>query len=579
MTSEKSTGGLRLLWDAIGSARRTVVGGFAILAVALVCDLAGPLVIRAYVDGASGSDSVDELMRLALIYLGIAAVGVGANLLAGYLAARSGWGVADTIRRRLLRKVVVDRPVLEVERRSAGEVLESVEGNADVIGEALAEAGFRVMGNLALALGTVVIIFTIAPAAGAGVAVLLVIITLVLAKLTRLAVRRWQTARAKKAEAFGFIGDALAARDDLLPLGEAPWVTSKARGLLADLLVRERRAYIGGRAFWPCTQLFFAVSFGISFAFGLRALGVGSISVGTLAMIYLYVERLSEPLEDLSSQMDQVQRMLASLAIAARTLAEPQPCGAVEEAGYERLPEGPLAVRFDGVTFGYTTDAPVLSEVTFEARPGQVTGIVGRTGAGKSTLVNLLCGLGTPQQGRVLIADVEASRIHPEEMASRISVLSQHSHLFSASIRDNLTLFGTPVPDSRIWEVLDGLGAGDWVRALPEGLDTMVGAAGRTVSEGEAQLLAGARALVRPSSLLVIDEGTSRLDAATERTWTRVVEQACKDRTVLMVAHRLATLENADQIVEMADGAVVACRPGGPNSPGAARGMNSGVFS
>jgi ATP-binding cassette subfamily B protein len=307
--------------------------------------------------------------------------------------------------------------------------------------------------------------------------------------------------------------------------------------------------------------VFFALSFALALGFGLRGLGQGGITPGTLMLLYLYVVLLQEPLEQVSSQVDQVQQMMAVLGMSAKTIGT-GPDAPVTPDRLAREPAGPLPVTFTDVVFGYG-ETPVLHDVSFHVPAGRSLGIVGPTGAGKSTVINLLCGLCAPSRGRVMIGDRDAGAIPPSELAAHVTVLSQQAHLFGASLRDNITLFDDSVPADRLWEVLEQLGAAAWVRALPEGLDTRVGARGRQLSVGEAQLIAGARALTRPAGLLVIDEGTSRLDPETERAWTAVVDRLRRDRTVIMVAHRLATLSGFDEILVMRDGRVADLVPGG----------------
>jgi len=212
-------------------------------------------------------------------------------------------------------------------------------------------------------------------------------------------------------------------------------------------------------------------------------------------------------------------------------------------------------VAFDHVSFGYG-DVPVVRDVSFTVEAGRSLGIVGQTGAGKSTLINLLCGLAFPDEGHVRIAGVDVDRIDPAEFATRLTVLSQRAHIFADSVRDNVTLFDDSVTDDRIWRVLEQLNAAGWIRGLPDGLDTVIGAAGRALSEGEMQVIACARALIRPVGLLVVDEGVSKLDPEAEQTWSTLLDTVMQERTVIMVEHRHTALNGVDRVVEMADGQI-----------------------
>ncbi|GAA1247380.1 ABC transporter ATP-binding protein [Kitasatospora nipponensis] len=566
--NQERTAGLRLLYHAFRPVRAVALVALGVLTVSVLATLAAPLLVQRFVDVAVGGGHQRVLVTLALGYLAVALVGGTARVAGFDLAVRASWRIAGRLRGRLLRHALIDRPVLEVESRPVGDVLERVEGNANIVGKALAEAGFRTVGNAGVGIGALIAAVLTVPAAGAGIALLALAVYLALARLARVSVRRWRAAREQQAELFGFVGDALAAREDLLSLGATDWAAGRTEADLAALYRTESRAYLAGRAFWPLTQVFFAVAFGLGFGFGLRGLQHGTIDVGTLTLIYLYVNVLQGPLEDLSSQAGQMQQMMAVLAIAARSLEPEAPAHARTRPPADPppvppaapppvLPSGPLEVVFEQVGFGYG-EVPVLRGVSFTVPAGRSLGIVGPTGAGKSTVVNLLCGLAAPDRGRVLIGGVDASLLPPAEFARRLTVLSQRAHVFAASVRENVTLFDDGIPEARVWEVLERLDAAGWVRALPQGVHTRVGAGARTLSAGEAQVLAGARALVRPYSLLIVDEGASRMDPRTERSWAGLLETVRRDRTVVMVEHRLATLGGFDEVLTLDGGRVVA---------------------
>jgi ATP-binding cassette subfamily B protein len=553
-TRDSRAAALRLLLREIRPVTGTALIALAVLTVSVLATLAGPMLVQRFVDRATTGTTQSVLITIAVWYLVIAVTGGAARICSSYLAVHAGWRIADSLRMRLLRNVAVDQPVLEVENRPVGQVLEQVSGSADIVGLAIATSGFRMISNVLVGAGTVVAMSLVVPQAGVGILVLIVVVCFVLTRLSRRSRVRWEKARGQQAKLFGFVGDAIGARDDLLVLGRSQWAADRTRADLAALLHTEGRAYISGRIFWPVTQLCTAVFFAIGFGFGLRELQLGSITIGTLTMIYLYVNLLQGPLEDMSSQSGQMQQMFAVLAIAARTLPA-QPATDTEPAAAV-LPDGPLGIEFDHVTFGYG-DTPVLRDVSFTVAPGRSLGIVGPTGAGKSTVINLLCGLGEPGQGRVRIGGVDVRRLPPLEFARRVTVLSQRAHVFSASVYENITLFDDSVSEDHVWQVLDRLNAADWVRDLPAGLRTRVGSDARTLSEGESQVLVGARALLRPYSVLVVDEGTSRFDAETERSWTDLLELVMRDRTVVLVEHRMATLVGVDELMTLEGGRVV----------------------
>jgi ATP-binding cassette subfamily B protein len=281
-------------------------------------------------------------------------------------------------------------------------------------------------------------------------------------------------------------------------------------------------------------------------------------------------------------QLDDLQQATASIQRVQQLFAtEPQIVDAEQGA---LLPNGPLSVELDAVSFAYpdgvtmnderrTMSIPadadesslivhrssfdlVLDDISLEIESGQVLGVLGRTGSGKTTLTRLLLRLYDPTVGTVRLGGVDLRRVPNADLRARVAIVTQDIQLFSATVRDNLTFFDAAIPDARIMAALDTLGMGDWVRALPNGLDTLLASGGTGLSAGQAQLLAFARAFLRDPGLIILDEASSRLDPATERQLEQALERLLRDRTAIIIAHRLGTLERVDQILILEDGRV-----------------------
>jgi ATP-binding cassette subfamily B protein len=219
------------------------------------------------------------------------------------------------------------------------------------------------------------------------------------------------------------------------------------------------------------------------------------------------------------------------------------------------LPGGALSVELDRVSFAYDAEL-VLRDVSFRLGPGEVLGLLGRTGSGKTTISRLLFRLHDPTAGAVRLggADIRAARL--DALRDRIGLVTQDVQLFQGTLRDNVALFDRTVPDARLIEVFAELELDGWLRALPAGLDTPLGAGGRGLSAGEAQLVALARVFLKDPGLVVLDEASSRLDPATERLLERAVTRLLDGRTGVVIAHRLATVERADRVLILEDGRV-----------------------
>jgi ATP-binding cassette subfamily B protein len=247
--------------------------------------------------------------------------------------------------------------------------------------------------------------------------------------------------------------------------------------------------------------------------------------------------------------------------------------------------DGPLAVTFDRVSFDYhdedpasatapasgealanpgdgegTSGAPasepVLQDVSFALAPGRVLGLLGRTGSGKTTVTRLLFRLYDPDGGAVRLGEADLRNLPLTGLRRRVGMVTQNIQLFHATVRDNLAFFDRSLPDARILGVLHDLGLEGWVRGLPAGLDTVLESGGGGLSAGQAQLLAFARVFLQDPGLVILDEASSRLDPATEALLERAVDRLLQGRTAILIAHRLGTVQRADEILILEAGRV-----------------------
>jgi ATP-binding cassette subfamily B protein/subfamily B ATP-binding cassette protein MsbA len=209
------------------------------------------------------------------------------------------------------------------------------------------------------------------------------------------------------------------------------------------------------------------------------------------------------------------------------------------------------------VTFGYERDRPVLHEVSFEARPGELVALVGASGAGKSTLMSLLARFYDPWAGRVTIDGRDVRGVQLRSLRSQIALVLQEPFLFPLTIAENIAYARPDVPRREIEAAARAANAHDFIARLPAGYDTMVGERGATLSGGERQRISIARALVKDAPILILDEPTSAMDAATERSLLEALQRLMRGRTTLIIAHRLSTVRRAHRILGLRDGRIV----------------------
>ncbi|MDR6125802.1 ATP-binding cassette subfamily B protein [Sphingomonas sp. SORGH_AS802] len=246
-----------------------------------------------------------------------------------------------------------------------------------------------------------------------------------------------------------------------------------------------------------------------------------------------------------ASRLSELLREVPAIAAPARPVALPVPARG--------------GLRFEGVEFRYPTrpDMAALHDFTLDVRPGETVAVVGPSGAGKSTLFQLAERFYDPQAGRVLVDDVPLTEADPAELRARIAMVPQETVIFAASARDNLRYGRWDADDDALWAAAEAANAAEFLRRLPDGLDTYLGEGGARLSGGQRQRITIARALLRDSPILLLDEATSALDAESERLVQQALERLMTERTTLVIAHRLATVRAAGRIIVMEEGRIV----------------------
>jgi ATP-binding cassette subfamily B protein len=303
--------------------------------------------------------------------------------------------------------------------------------------------------------------------------------------------------------------------------------------------------------------LLFALGTGAALGLSTALHGAGVLTLGTIYLVFRYTGMLREPLERLARQMHSFQQAAGALVRVRGLLAT---VARVADGPGVPIPDGALAVELDGVSFAYVAE-PVLRDVSFRIAPGEVLGLLGRTGAGKTTIARLLFRLHDPTAGAVRLGGTDVRKARLDALRGRVGLVTQDVQLFQGTLRENVALFNRSVPDERLRTVFAELGLDEWLRTLPAGLDTPLGAGARGLSAGEAQLVALARVFLKDPGLVVLDEASSRLDPQTERLLARAVQRLLAGRTGVVIAHRLATVERADRILILDDGGVAECGP------------------
>lgn len=344
-----------------------------------------------------------------------------------------------------------------------------------------------------------------------------------------------------------------------LPVLQAYGATDMGRRRVGDAIdQRYRRAIIANRfmaGVFVVGDFFGSVALAAIAVVGVSQADSLGLGVGELIAVMFLTTLLMEPTGELAETLDQTQTAVASwrkiLDLLGRDIdvVEPEPGRPV--------PAGPVDVAVDGVTFAYRGADPVLVDVDLHLEPGTNVAIVGHTGSGKSTIAKLLCRLADPQQGEIRLNGVALPEVEHESRLATVRMVPQDGFLFDATVRENIRFGRDGADDDAIAGVLETLSLAGWIERLPRGLDTEVGERGANLSVGERQLVALARAALADPGLLILDEATSAVDPETDQALTTAIRRLSEGRTLVSIAHRLATAEAADLVIVFDRGRLV----------------------
>ena len=539
--------------------RRALAAVIAIIVAISVVSMAQPFLVREVVDTAIPQQDVRLLLLVVAGMVGVAVVTSLLGVVQTWMSARVGQEVMHTLRTRLFTHLQ-GQSLGFFTRSRAGEVQSRLINDVGGMQGVVTTTATSIASNLTTAIATSVAMVALSW----RLSLISLIVVPPAVWLTRKValLRREITARqqAALADLHGHIEEGLSVSGIRLAktMGTTRRDAARFTEVSHDLIDLEMRSQLAGRWRMATMQIVFAaVPAAIYLAAGLPATS-GGMTIGTLIAFTTLQAGIFRPLMGL---LNVGAQWVSSMALFSRVFEyldlQPEILPPTDPVDLDPATVRG-EVRLDGVSFRYAgADRDALAGVSVDVPAGSSLALVGHTGSGKSTLAALVARLHDPTAGRVTIDGVDVRDLDPEVLASIVGVVSQETYLVHASIRENLLLAAPEATDADLWQALAAAQVADLVASLPDGLDTIVGSRGYRFSGGEQQRIAIARTILRDPRVLVLDEATSALDNETERAVQVALETLAAGRTTITIAHRLSTVEGADQIVVLDEGRVV----------------------
>lgn len=530
--------------------RKVVLLAFFLLS-SIGLRILNPQIIRYFLDTALDGDAAgSNLLWAAASFLGVSIVIQAMSVAATYFGEDVGWTATNNLRADLaLHCLRLDMKFHN--EKTPGEMIERVDGDIMDLAIFFAQFVIRVFGNLLLLVGILVVLFIEDWRVGLALSSYSIVGLGIMIKLRDFAVPHWKAARETHADFFGFIEEQLAGTEDIRSSGAKDYVMRNLYHYDRERLYKERKAGIMNIMVIGLWIALYAVGQVVAFIAGFYLFSSAVITLGTVYLIVHYTDNIFRPLREIANEIQNLQKAAASIE---RVEELHNQTSAVLNGTADRLINGALAVSFDNVNFSYREDEKILHDLSFDIEAGKTLGLLGRTGSGKTTITRLLFRLYEPQDGVVSLGDSDIRTPTLDALRSQVGMVTQEVQLFRATVRDNLSFFNKAIRDEDIIQLIHELELDEWFNGLPDGLDTELETGSKSLSAGEAQLLAFGRIFLKDPGLVIMDEASSRLDPATEQKIERAIDKLLKNRTGIIVAHRLKTVKRADNILILENG-------------------------
>lgn len=525
-----------------------IIGLFFILIVSVGLKFALPRLAGSYLDGLNSGQIT---LAIPLFYILFTIVRELLNIVNTFISERVGWSAANRMRQVLFRHTVS----LDMEfhkKNLSGEIIERIDGDVSFLANFFSTFFINLLGSLLMIGGILVYFYFYSMELGILFTIILIGILLMFYLPRKIITALYMQMREAETIQFGYIEEHVRGEEDIRGIGKQDYT----RRLLSRILEKTKRItvkahFIGNL---PFTGLFALLNIGdaLSIAFGVMLYLRGDISIGTIYTFVSYVGLLSSPIWILRVEIDHMQKIMAAMN---RIYSLLEVKSSISSGKKNLVKNSPVSVELENVSFSYVENQPVLKNINLHIAKGKAVGVVGKTGSGKTTLLNLLAKLYQTEQGIIKINGTDIREYNLDNYYQSVSFIGQSASIISGTLRENLT-YGMPLTqDSDIIEALSRFGLDDWYKTLKDGLETVINA--NSISAGEAQLISLARLSLQKPSLILLDEITSYVDPKTEKLIQSALKAMIKERTIIINAHRITTLDIVDEVVALRNGTLI----------------------
>jgi len=515
--------------------------------------LINPQISRYFLDEAT-KGKVDKYLTIAaLMFIFVAFFAQIFSVLVNFIGQKIAWKATNDIRVELIEHCI-DLDMSFHKEHKPGELIERVDGDVSQLFDLFSNIMINFTNSLLLLLGILIILIKENLLIGFGLTIFSIFAIYVLWNVKS----KTEGYRVKEsevnAEFYGFIGENISSTEDISSSGAREYIMNKFYDISRKMFPIIHKADLTWSTLWSATLIIFSAGTIIAFSGSLYLWKKGLITIGTIYLIFNYTQTLRRPIEQIRINIQQLQSAGASVV----RVSELFNMESKVKYGKEKLEEdNPLEIEFNNVDFQYEEGIDVLKDISIKVERGRVLGILGHTGSGKTTFARLITRMYDVKNGKILINNKNITSIMEKELTKNIAYITQDVQIFTATIRDNITMFKKDIDDEDIIKIIYDLGFREWYESLSNGLDTKLEMGNKSLSAGEAQLLAFVRVFLKNPRLIILDEATSRIDSLTEKLIENALDKLLQNRTCIIIAHRLSTLNRAEDILILKDGRIL----------------------
>ena len=527
-----------------------IAGSLLLMVIAMVCSLASPYLM---------SRAIGELQERTTEYLPYLLGGMVLVAVIGALCTRQRIRWMDVAGRKALAKLredlfahIQNMSFSFFDTRSAGKLLVRVINDVNALNDLFTSGIVNVLIECLTMALLLIIMFAVNWKLTLIGMCIIPLLLLILFKLKRVMRLRWQRVRVKTSTMNGYLHESLTGMRVTEAFVREDENSDTFRNVNQDIRQSWMKAVTINNMFWPALDMTGNIGTVLVYIFGVRFMQQSGLALADLLLLLWYLGRFWEPLNTLSNFYNSLLSAMASMERIFEILDTPSDIQ--DKEGAQPIPPIQGRVTFDHVSFTYDHEKMILKDVSFDIPAGKTIALVGPTGAGKSTVVNLISRFYDVTDGRVLIDGHDVRDMQLTSMRKQMSVMMQDSFIFSGTIMDNIRYGRLDATDEEVIQAAKTVSAHDFIMRMPKGYMTEVNERGSSLSQGQKQLISFARALLNNPKILILDEATSSIDTHTEMLIQKALDVLLKGRTSFVIAHRLSTIRNADCIMVVQDG-------------------------